>query len=145
MRWFVILFLAQNELQFAVYSVKCFSLFPDPREFYPQIVECNKRPKNRCQKSPPNGFMKRLKSMSFRGLYPLDCPWTPPGALKQALDPMPWWGSARLASFAMLCFATISFFSQQWSGISVIHWGRQGNRSWRCCTDGGQSYCKIHG
>ena len=45
---------------------------------------------------------KVLKPMSFRGLRPLVpcqglCPWTPPGALRQAPGPHPCWASRQAA------------------------------------------------
>ena len=58
--------------------------------------------------------------MSFGGLHPLDphqgrCPWTPPGALKQAPGPHAVMGE-RSARYASQLFP---FFSQQPSGISA--------------------------
>ena len=75
-----------------------------------QILECDKRPKNQCQKSPQMGF-KRLKSIQLQGVAP---PQPPTGALKWAPGPDAMMGE-HSARYALQLFP---FFPQQLSGIS---------------------------
>ena len=64
---------------------------------------------------PSKWVFKKAKIHELRGLRPLDphqgrCPWTPPGALKQAPGPTPWWASTSLAT---LCNYFLFFLNNQ--------------------------------
>ena len=78
-----------------------------PLDPHQEKQKTNKRPKNQCQKSPPNGSLK-AKIHELRGASP---PRPPPGALP--LDPTPWWASAPLASLATLRNYFLFFLNNQ--------------------------------
>ena len=86
----------------------------------PGKTKNKQKAKKSVPKEPSKWVFKRLKSMSFGGLCPLDphqgrCPWTPPGALKRAPGPHAVMGerSARYASLATLRNYFLFFLNNQ--------------------------------
>ena len=73
-----------------------------------------KKAKKSVPEEPSKWVFKRLKSMSFRGLRPLD---PHQGPLSGPLDPMPWWASAPLASLAMLRNYFLFFLNNQMASL----------------------------